>query len=161
MSEDQVIEQNTEDEAALADEGVSQTDAQDDAGTDETGVDEKSLRSREAAKYRTRARDAEKRVEELTAVVESMRDAEFTRQLDGLHPSVKGETLAALGMARSEFTADDGTVDTAAMRSRAEALVKAHGLGSFVPGALPNDGDKHGPVTSESKASWSDVLTRR
>jgi PAS domain-containing protein len=131
----------------------------DDPTPDDGDRDARPHGNREAAKYRVRAREAEQKLEAVTAELEALKEANFVRDLSGLYASVKGETLHALGLTRQSVTGEDGSVDMGLVRERADSLVKQHGLVSVIPGQPPVTGDRFGPFRVEGAgASWSDLL---
>lgn len=99
----------------------------DDAEGDDEGDDTPTRRARrEAARYRTRARDAESQLQEVQGQLDAVRRQEAERQVGDRLP--RPSALWAVGYQPKDLAADDGAIDTERLDAAISHVFEQTGL---------------------------------
>lgn len=121
--------------------------------------------NREAAKYRTRLREAEAERDRLAGIVEGMQRAEIEKRATAAQRGWKLHDAADLwraGVELKDLLAADGTVDQGKVNMAVRQLVEEHPHWGVRIGAIPRDmGQGQRGSTGGGGTSWADVIGTR
>ncbi|WP_083178141.1 hypothetical protein [Mycobacterium scrofulaceum] len=129
-------------------------------GEQENGSEEHSGSKlhKEAAKYRTRAREAEQQRDALVARVEALQLREVNR-LAGEHLAQPADLLALGGVTLAELLDEDGNVDPETVADAAEALIESRpGLAKNPKVSAVDHTQGTGNSPGNRKLDWVDLL---
>ena len=113
----------------------------------------------EAAKYRTKLREAETERDSLRGTLDTYRrrDVERTAEAAGM---AKGSDLFVAGAELGDLLGEDGTVDPEKVQAAAATVLaeRPHWAVAPPPKPKPDETQRQNPGNQEQEASWQKVL---